>query len=124
MCCFVVDFVRVVFFCYSFIYLLFILGLLLGLCVFCVFVSVLFFRCVCGGGGGDCVFFKNNNNISLFCLFVWVFSGGCEVICGFFGGQDVCSFWGVFRVSVCADVKINTIVKFNNLYILQLLSTL
>ena len=43
---------------------------------------------------------------------------------GFLGG-GVCSFGGGgFRVSVCADVKINTIVKFKNLYILQLLSTL
>ena len=50
---------------------------------------------------------------------------------GFFWG-GVCSFFffffffggGGFRVSVCADVKINTIVKFKNLYILQVLSTL
>ena len=41
-------------------------------------------------------------------LFVGLFGEGCLF------------FLGGFRVSVCADVKINTIVKFKNLYILQL----
>ena len=54
------------------------------------------------------------------------------VCLGFFRGGDVgflwegCLFCLLFfsRVSVCADVKTNTIVKFKNVLILQLLSTL
>ena len=88
------------------------------------FVGFLVFLCVCALFFLVCVCFLFCFFKFLFCLYVWVFLWG--VVRLFVGllGEDVCSFWGFFRVIVCADVKINTIVKFKNVYILQLLSTL
>ena len=78
-------------------------GVVVGfVCFLCFCVCAFFSVCVCVGGGRLLFFLKNNNNISLFCLFVWVFSGGCEVICGFFGGQDqlldVCHLAEIYQI--------------------------
>ena len=81
------------------------------------------FFLVCVWGGGEIVCLKkiNNNNVLFVCLgFFW---GVVRLFVGLLG-EGCLFFLGGFRVSVCADVKINTIVKFKNLYILQLLSTL
>ena len=77
-------------------------GVVVGfVCFLCFCVCAFFSVCVCVGGE-IVFFFKTTTTFLCFVCLFGFFLGGCEVICGFFGGQDqlldVCHLAEIYQI--------------------------